>query len=175
MGFDVQKAVLEILVERPLATATPATSATPEVKRAGHVAEVAGVAVAASSNEDGNSLGTNPQKYQKSDLANFDTFEAASFAGSQKNCDTRKIMGTAPDGTDKTDNAPQMVVSSVLSGPTGSENEKFSGDQRRALEGEKEPLFFRHPTQESEWRRVIPFPGREWKPDTKIRPDDPER
>lgn len=53
----------------------------------------------------------------------------------------------------------------------------LSGNQRLPHEGRKdgEPLFFSHPAQESEQRRVIPFPGRDWKPDTKIRPDDPER
>jgi len=83
----------------------------------------------------------NPQKYQKSDLANFDTFETAGFADLQKNSGT------------------------------------VSNDQRPTLEGEnrEEPLSFSHPTQENDRRRVIPFPGREWKPDTKIRPDDPER
>ncbi len=52
-------------------------------------------------------------------------------------------METAPDGTDKTDNASQMVVSSVLSVPLGGENENFSGDYVRTLEGEKGngPLF----------------------------------
>ncbi len=124
-----------------------------------------------------NAPDANPQKYQKSDMANFDTFETAGFMDLQKNSDPKKITETAPDGADKTDNTSQMVVSSVLSVPTGSENENCSGDQRPTPEGEKreEPLFFSHPTQESERRRVIPFPGREWKPDTKIRPDDPER
>lgn len=120
---------------------------------------------------------TNPQNLQNSSQTGFEGFESFNSTDLQKNSDPKKIMETAPYGTDKTDNTSQMVVSSVLSVPPVGENENFSGDQRRALEGEKgkEPLFFSHPTQESERRRVIPFPGRDWKPDTKIRPDDPER
>lgn len=57
------------------------------------------------------------------------------------------------------------------------EIESFSDDQRRPVDPEKRevPLLFSHPKQENERSRVIPFPGREWTPDTKIRPDDPER
>lgn len=90
-----------------------------------------------------NAPDANPQKYQKSDMANFDTFETAGFMDLQKNSDPKKITETAPDGADKTDNTSQMVVSSVLSVPTGSENENCSGDQRPTPEGEKreEPLF----------------------------------
>ncbi|MEL4072833.1 hypothetical protein WKW50_22095 [Ochrobactrum sp. GPK 3] len=120
---------------------------------------------------------TNLQNPQNSIHRGFEGFESFNSTDLQKNSDPKKIMETASDGTDKTDNTAQLVVSSVLSVSSGSENEKFSGDQRYALEGEKgkEPLFFSHPTQESDRRRVIPFPGREWKPVTKIRPDDPER
>ncbi|ACO00061.1 MULTISPECIES: hypothetical protein [Brucella] len=124
-----------------------------------------------------NGLEANLQNPQNSFNLGFEGFESFNSTELQKNSNPKKIMETAPDGTDKTDNASQMVVSSVLSVPLGGENENFSGDLRRALEGEKGngPLFFSHPIQENERRRIIPFPGRDWKPDTKIRPDDPER
>lgn len=56
-------------------------------------------------------------------------------------------------------------------------SESASINQRNTFASEKreEPLYFSHRKEESERRRVIPFPGREWTPDTKIRPDDPER
>lgn len=88
-----------------------------------------------------NAPDTNPQKYQKSDLANFDTFETANLAHLQKNSDAVSDERQAAQHSQKTE----------------------------------EPLFLRQSKDGSERRRVIPFPGREWKPDTKIRPDDPER
>lgn len=100
-------------------------------------------------------------------------------------------MGRWLDALKKRENGhetnPQNLQNSSQTGFEGFESfnstdlQKNSGsvsnDQRHALEGEKgkEPLSFSHPTQENDRRRVIPFPGRDWKPDTKTRPDDPER
>ena len=100
-------------------------------------------------------------------------------------------MGRWLDALKKRENGPETNPQNLQnSSQTGFEGfESFnstdlpknsggaSNGQRHAPESEKgkEPLFFSHPKQENERRRVIPFPGREWKPDTKIRPDDPER
>ncbi|OYR13072.1 hypothetical protein [Brucella thiophenivorans] len=53
----------------------------------------------------------------------------------------------------------------------------LSCDQRNPIETGKheDPIFAGQSKAKSERRRVIPFPGREWTPDAKIRPDDPER
>ncbi|MCL8000230.1 hypothetical protein M8994_18530 [Brucella sp. 21LCYQ03] len=124
-----------------------------------------------------NAPDTNRQNRQNSASMGFEGFEGANSTDFQENLVTKKIIVADADRADKTDNTSQMVVSSVLSDHPGSENENFSSDQRHALEGEKGkgPLLFSHPTQKSERRRIIPFPGREWTPDSKIRSDDPER
>lgn len=56
-------------------------------------------------------------------------------------------------------------------------SDAVSDEKQAAQHSQKkeEPLFLSQSKDGSERRRVIPFPGREWKPDTKIRPDDPER
>jgi hypothetical protein len=87
-----------------------------------------------------NAPNANPQKYQKSDLANFDTFETA------KSADLEEKLESA------------------------------ASDQRKPIETGKheEPLLAGQSNEKTERRRIIPFPGREWTPDAKIRSDDPE-
>ncbi|KAB0571092.1 hypothetical protein [Brucella pituitosa] len=100
-------------------------------------------------------------------------------------------MGRWLDALKKHENAPdanpQNPQNSTNRGFEGFESfnstdlEKNSNAASDGLEAAKdnqkteEPLFLRQSKGESERRRVIPFPGREWTPDGKIRPDDPER
>lgn len=124
---------------------------------------------------------TNLQNPQNSINRGFEGFESFNSTDLQKNSDPKKNIENASDVN------PQKYQKSDLANFDTFETASFtdlqknsggcSGDQRPTLESEKrdEPLFFSHPTQESRRRRIIPFPGREWKPDTKIRPDDPER
>lgn len=100
-------------------------------------------------------------------------------------------MGRWLDALKKHENAPdanpQNPQNSANRGFEGFESfhstdlQKKSGaisDETQATQGNQkteEPLFLRQSREGSERRRVIPFPGREWTPDTKIRPDDPER
>ncbi|PYE88774.1 hypothetical protein [Phyllobacterium leguminum] len=79
-----------------------------------------------------------------------------------------KDAKTYPRQTDKTDKNTETPFLSVLSVPSGAENENFSADREASDKSEK-------PNAPLERGRVIPFPGAEWSPDTTPKPDDPER
>ena len=99
-------------------------------------------------------------------------------------------MGRWLDALKKRENAPDRNLQnpqnplnrgfegfeSVNSTGLQKNSRSASNDQRLPVEvrEEAEQLPPKQPEQKAQ-RRVIPFPGREWKPDTTIRPDDPER